>query len=70
MSVMHHCIPQVTVKVKNNPPWLTNDLLTNIRKKNSLYRRARKSGKEEDLRTTKIIEIYLQICSKLNFLTG
>ena len=42
-------IPQVTVKVKKNPPWLSSVLLTNIRKKNSLYRRARKSGRFEDV---------------------
>ena len=49
MSIMHQCIPQVTVKVKKNPPWLSSVLLTNIRKKNSLYRRARKSGRFEDV---------------------
>ena len=39
MSVMHQCIPKVTVKVNRNPPWLTHDLLAaiNIRSRNLLY---------------------------------
>ena len=27
MSIMHQCIPQVTVKVKKNSPWLSSVLL-------------------------------------------
>ena len=49
MDVMRECIPTVTVKVNRNPPWLTHDLLLAIRSRNSLYRRARKTGSEAHL---------------------
>ena len=49
MSVMHQCIPTVTVKTNRNPPWLTHDLLVAIRSRNLLYRRAHKTGKQAHL---------------------
>ena len=49
MSVMHQCIPTMTVQLKSSPSWLSHDILKAIRSRNNSYRRTQKTGKPEHL---------------------
>ena len=38
------CIPKVTISTKHNLPWMNRNIMAKMRKRNSIYRRARKTG--------------------------
>ena len=44
MEIMEKCIPKGVLPRRKNPPWLTKNLLRAMRKRNSLFRRARKTN--------------------------
>ena len=44
MSIMNQFIPNCTLRSRHNLPWLTKSLVTSIKKRNSLYKRAKISG--------------------------
>ena len=44
MEIMEKCIPKVTISTKHNFPWMSSTIKAKMRKRNSAYRRARKTG--------------------------
>ena len=42
LQIMDHCIPQLTLKSKKNLPWLTKSVTQAIRKRNALFRAAKR----------------------------
>ena len=44
MSIMNQFIPNCTLRSRRNLPWLTKPLIKSIKKRNLLYKRAKKSG--------------------------
>ena len=44
MEIMELCIPKKPLPKRRNLPWLTKELTKGIRKRNLLYRRARRGG--------------------------
>ena len=43
LQIMELCIPQLSLKSKKNLPWLTKPVIQAIRRRNSLFRAAKKS---------------------------
>ena len=44
MEIIGECIPKMVLPKRGNLPWMTTKLTRGMRKRNSLYKRARKSG--------------------------
>ena len=44
MEIMEDYIPKVTISIKHNLPWMNRNIKAKLRKRNSVYRRARKTG--------------------------
>ena len=44
MLIMSEFIPNCTLRTRRNLPWLTNSLIKSIKKRNLLYKRAKKTG--------------------------
>ena len=45
LSIMEQCIPHRYLRKRHNLPWLTKNIVQLIRKRNILFRRAKRSGK-------------------------
>lgn len=48
LQVMELCIPHTTAKLKRNLPWLNKDILNAIKKRDTLFRTAKATGKSCD----------------------
>ena len=48
LQIMEMCIPNAVVKLKRNLPWMNNEISQAIKKRNSLFRIAKSSGKPAD----------------------
>ena len=48
IQVMELCIPHTTAKIKDNPPWMNEEILSAIRKRDILFRIAKSSRKLSD----------------------
>ena len=48
MQIMEMCIPNAVVKLKRNFPWMNREISQAIKKRNSLFRIAKSSGKPAD----------------------
>ena len=48
LQIMEICIPSGKVKVRRNLPWINKEVLDAIRKRNTLFRFAKRSGKPSD----------------------
>ena len=46
LSIMEQCIPHRVLRKRRNLPWLTKSIVQLIRKRNILFKRAKKSGKQ------------------------
>ena len=44
LSIMEECIPRRTLPQRRNLPWLSKTIVQSMRKRNYLYRKAKKSG--------------------------
>ena len=49
LTIMEQCIPTRYLPTKHNLPWLTSHIMKCIRKRTSLFRRAKKSKKTSDM---------------------
>ena len=49
IATANDCIPHTTLKLKRTKNWLSDKTLSAIKKKRRLYRRAKRSGKPNDL---------------------
>ena len=49
ITIANDCIPHTTLKLKRTKNWLSDKTLSAIKKKRRLYRRAKRSGKPNDL---------------------
>jgi len=45
---MDICIPNGEIKTKRNPPWIDKGVISAIRKRNTLFRTAKRTGKSSD----------------------
>ena len=48
LSIMNECIPRAILPNRVNRPWLTKDLLQAMRKRNSLYKQAKVTGRFDE----------------------
>ena len=53
LSIMDYCIPHSVLKPRKNLPWLTKEIIQAMRRRNSLFRAANKSGSDVTLRKYK-----------------
>ena len=70
LQVMEVCIPNAIVKVKKDLPWLNHDIKKAIQKRDSLYRRLKRSGTPANrgkYSTMRNRVVYLMRESKRNF---
>ena len=44
MEIMDQCIPSSVLPERKNLPWLTKDIIQGMRKKNSLFKKAKASS--------------------------
>ena len=46
LAIMEQCIPRHSVRRKHNLPWLTTNIVRHIRKRNTMFQKAKRSKKE------------------------
>ena len=49
LSIMDKCIPKVNLPDRRNLPWLTREIVNQIKKRNYYYRKSKRCGRPEDL---------------------
>ena len=45
LKIMSLCVPSKTISLKKRPPWLSKKLLVEMKKRNALYRKAKRTAK-------------------------
>ena len=53
LDVMEQCIPKAVLPQKRSLPWLTKQIMQLIKRRNYFYKKARKSGSDEDFQKFK-----------------
>ena len=48
LKIMELCIPHPVVKTKQDVPWMTRTISEAIKKRNALFRKAKRTGKQSD----------------------
>ena len=70
LEIMSLCVPSKTISLKKRPPWLSKKLLVEMKKRNALYRKAKRTAKPsvwELYKTQRNIVTCLLNTAKVNY---
>ena len=62
LSIMDKCIPKVNLPDRRNLPWLTKEVVNQIKKQNYYYRKSKKMEDWKTLNDTKVYVTVLYLC--------